>query len=250
MRMDAGSRATPRARTPAWLRRSARSLGILAVLTALVVGTAAAPAGAAPADSADTTFLVALRENGDARVTLRLAFDTSTEPQRRALERLKANRSDAVGEFHSGLAAVAANVEAETGRSTSVGEPAMRVTTGDSTGLVEIAVTWRGLAAVEGDRLRVAAPFDDGFRPPGRFVIRAPEGYAIAGVSPSPATESGTEAAWEAGTSLSGFEATFAPAETVGEAPPQSTPGFGLLVGALALALLSGLLALTAGRRS
>lgn len=226
------------------LRTAGRALGLFA-LVAVLLSAAAVPA-AAQADPADTTFLVVLDESGDAEVTLRLAFDVSTEQDRRALERLQGNRTTFLAEFHEGMAAVAAGAESETGRNMTVSDPAMRVTTEGDRGVVELSVTWHALAAADGDRLRVTAPFDDGFESPGRFVIRAPEGYTVATATPAPSTESGPEAAWEAGTRLDGFEATFQPADAAGGTPAQSMPGFG--VPAALLALLLALL--VAGSRS
>lgn len=240
---DRGPGGSPPGRRP--IRRALGLLAVLAVLLTAVV----APSAAQPTDPADTTFLVVLDESGDAEVTLQLAFDVSTEQDRRALDRLRTNRTTILAQFHGGMAAVAAGAENETGRSMDVSDPAMRVTAEGDRGVVELSVTWHGLAAVDGDRLRVTAPFDDGFESPGRFVIRAPEGYAVESVTPAPTDRSGTEATWAAGTRLDGFEATFLPDRATGGTPPQALPGFGVPAALVAIALVSGLAVLAARRR-
>lgn len=217
-----------------------------------LLGAATAPVAAAhtPADADDTTFVVALDESGDAEATLRLVFDVSTEQDRQAIERLRANRTTVLAEFGDGMQAVAAGAQSETGRPMSVSGPTMSVTTEGEEGVVEISLTWQGLAAVDDDRLRVTAPFGEGFQTPGRFVLRGPDGYEVVSAALPATTQSGAEATWATGTRLDGFEVVFAPAGAAGDAPSLSLPGFGVPAALLALTVVSLLSVFVARRRT
>jgi len=227
-----------------------RRLALAALAAFVVLGAVAAPVAGtqtATGDSAagDTTLVVDLAEDGDATVTLRLTFDLDREEERRALERLRENRTAIATAFEEQMRAVAARTAEETGREMAVTSADVAATTEGSTGVVELSVAWTGLAAVEGDRLVVSEPFADGFEPAGRFEVRAPEGYVLAESTPSAATSTETTATWEAGSSLDGFEATFVPAD----ATSTSLPGFGAPAALLAVAIVAGTTALLARRR-
>lgn len=228
-----------------------RLAALIAIVGLLTVGQVAPPIAGAQTDQSDTAFVVSLAEDGSADVTLRLSFDLEQKAQREALSRLRENRTDLATEYRDGLAAVAARTETETGREMAVTDASTSITTERSTGIVELSVTWEGLAAVEGDRLVIAEPFADGFHPQRTFVIEPPSGYALASASTAPTTESGDAIEWAAGSSLDGFQATFAPADAVGDGPPsQSLPGFGFPAAFAAVALVAGVSVLLARRRS
>lgn len=241
------------------MRRSAFAdvgrLGLVALAAFVVFGIVAVPAaGVQPAterpDAAeDTKFVVALAEDGDATVTLRLTFDLDREEERQALERLRENSSAIAAGFEDQLEAVALRTAEETGRAMSISEATVRVSTEGSTGVVELSATWVGLAAVEDGRLVVSEPFADGFSPPGRFEVRGPEGYELDAAAPTSETASGPAASWPAGSSLDGFQAAFVPAEAAADSTSQSLPGFGILAGLLAVTLLAGTTVLVASRR-
>ena len=227
-----------------------RRLVLALLATAVVLGSLAAPAAGAQTGTDDsagghTALVVDLAEDGDATVTLRLTFDLDREEERRALERLRENRTEIASTFEEQMRAVAARTAEETGREMAVTSAEVAVTTEGSTGVGELSVAWTGRAAVEGDRLVVSEPFADGFEPAGRFEVEAPEGYVLAETTPTAASTTETGAAWEAGSSLDGFEATFVPAD----ATSTSLPGFGAPAALLAVALVAGTTALLARRR-
>jgi len=225
---------------------------VLAVLaTTVVLGSLAAPAAGAQTGTdgsagGHTALVVDLAEDGDATVTLRLTFDLDREEERRALERLRENRTEIASTFEEQMRAVAARTAEETGREMAVTSADVAVTTEGSTGVVELSVAWTGLASVEGDRLVVSEPFADGFEPAGRFEVEAPEGYVLAETTPTAASTTETGAAWEAGSSLDGFEAAFVPADA---STSTSLPGFGAPAALVAVALVAGTAALLARRR-
>ena len=227
-----------------------RRLALVAVAVVVLLGAIAGPAAGtqtAAEGSANgaTALVVDLAEDGDATVTLRLTFDLDRDEERRALDRLRENRTTIAAAFEEQMRAIAERTAAETGREMSVASADVAVTTEGSTGVVELSVAWTGLAAVEGDRLVVSQPFADGFEPPGRFEVRAPEGYVLAETTPSAASTTETGATWAAGSSLDGFEAAFVPAD----ATSTSLPGFGAPAALVAVALVAGTSALVARRR-
>lgn len=216
-------------------------LAVATIAAAVVLGAVAVPAVGtqtateAPA-SQETALVVALEEDGDANVTLRLVFDLDREEERRALERLRENRSAIASAFEAQMRSIAADTAEETGREMQIASSDARVSTDGSTGVVELSVTWVGLAAVDGDRLVVSDPFADGFEPPGRFVVRGPEGYVLADATPQAVNSTDAAATWEAGSSLEGFQAAFVPAD----ATSTSLPGFGAPAAIVAVGLVAG----------
>jgi PGF-CTERM protein len=86
-------------------------------------------------------------------------------------------------------------------------------------GVVNLSVTYVGLAAVEDGTLTVTDPFASGFEPDRQFVVTAPDGYTVD--SATPAADTGAEArvVYDAGTDLSGFELVVEEAAT-----PTGTP--------------------------
>lgn len=225
-----------------------RRFALAALAAAVVLGGGAAPAAAQTAtggSAADTALVVDLAEDGDATVTLRLTFDLDSEADRRALERLRANRTAIAADFEARMRAVAERTAERAGREMAVTGADVTVTTEGSTGVVELSVAWAGLAATEGDRLVVSQPFADRFRPPGRFEVRAPDGYVLAEATPTAASSTDATASWSAGSSLNGFQAVFVPAD----ATSTSLPGFGAPAALVAVAVAAGLAALYARRR-
>lgn len=216
---------------PAGLRRGLALLGIAIIVVATALTT---PAAAQAASPADTTLRITLQETGDATLRLTVSFPMETATDEEALARTEANASALAAAFHDGLVAVADRTAAETGRKMSVASPTTTVRTEGDRGVVELAVTWHGLAAVEDERLRLGAPFDGGFRPPGRFVLEAPDGYRFDAISPSPTESSPDALVWSAGTSLDGFTVTAIPTDGTADGS-RPMPGFGAVVAVTAL---------------
>ena len=218
-------------------RHLAVSLLVVVVLSVAVpVGTAAAQSTAANSGEA---FVVALDEDGSATVTLRETFDLTTESERLAFRELEQNesRTTALREsFAQRLRGVAAAAETATGRSMRIENTQTTVTADADTGTVAVSATWTGLAAVDGDRIVLSEPFDAEFDPNRTFVVRPPEGYRLSTVEPSPDSMDGEAAAWNADTSLDGFQAVATPAGT-----GSAGPGFGVITALVAIALLVAL---------
>lgn len=191
---------------------------------------------------ATPALVVDVAPDGDATVTLRLAFDRTTESERQAFEALRADRENVTRRFRNRMAKVAAHAANRTGREMAVTEASVTFETVNDTrtGVVELSVTWTNLARVDGDRLVLAQPFASGFDLDRRLVVRGPEGYAFVEGSPSPTASDGRVARWAAGTSLDGYRATFAPSdETDGTGVTTPTPlPFVLLLTALTVAAL------------
>lgn len=215
----------------------------VATAFALLVSIGAAPV-AAQQSPPEPALEVALHEDGSATVTLVATFDLTSASESAAFEELR-NDSDARDRFRSTFAerlrSFVASAEAETGRTMSVSDPSISLSTTDRTGVVEMSVVWNGLAAVRGDRVILTEPFASGFTPDRELRVTAPEGYALTSVSPSPDSTDEGRAIWAAGTDLDGFRVVASPqsqsdAEKTGTTGSE-TPGFGI---AIALAALLG----------
>lgn len=219
-----------------------------------LIGGACVPAAAASTTEttpAEQSVTVALAPDGSATVSLRLVYDLSTDDERAAFESLADDaeaRAATREAFASKLAGVAADVSAATGREMRVSDPQIElsVAADGSIGTVELSVVWSNLAAVEDGRLVVAEPFASGYAADnGPVHVVGPDGYAVVGATPEPASVKGNAATW-VGADLSGLSVAFEPAD--GEASSTQTtgqPGFGA---ALAIAGLA-LVALAARRR-
>lgn len=230
-----------------------------ATVVLLLLASAAVPAGAVQPTQTEPSLVVELDADGAARLTLTLAYDLSTDSERAAFEELGRNesaRERVRAAFADRMRRVASAGERETGREMSVADPQVDLTTADdgSTGVVRLAITYDGLAAVEDGRLRVTAPFADGFQADRRVVVVGPEGYELTAASPDPAQRSVNRVTYAAGSNLDGFEVAFAPADGTG-APAgtnegdsrTATPGFGVAA-ALAAALAAAALLARRGR--
>lgn len=223
----------------------------------LVVLVVAAAAPAAADGSSEPAYVIQLEENGDARVTVTMTFDLETDDERDAFRTLENDadaRNDARDRFAERLSSVAADASEATGRDMTVQDASIDVSTDDdgNVGLVTLSVAWTNLAAQQDGRLVVTEPFASGFESDRPFTVRGPDGHRLDGASPSPDDEETNAATWDAGADLSGFEATFAPAEDSGTSVTNTgddrgntdvdVPGFGLvamlvaLVGVAALA--------------
>jgi len=227
-----------------------------------VVLSSTAPVAAAESGTADATateheeaFVVAVQADGSADVTLRLTYNLTDDEEREAFRTLQDDDSAKRAmrdRFRDRMAGVAAAAENETGREMAVTDASISLETvaGGDVGVVELRVTWEGLATVSGDRLVVSEPFASGFEPPNQFTLTAPDGYVVEDASPS--ADGGTEGtvSWNAGESLDGFEVMLAPeptetatADDGGSSDGGGQPGFGAaaaLVGTLlAVALIA-----------
>lgn len=229
---------------------------IVSIATAvLLLSTAAAPATAAQ-HTDDRAFVVDLGADGSATVTVHFAYDLGSDAEQEAFRDLQNNdtlQEQTKTEFLNRMQAVAASAADRTGRSMSVSDARIAFETRDdgATGVVSLSVQWSDLAAQRDGSLVLSAPFDGEYEPNRTFVVRGPDGYALADATPEPSTASVTEARWETGSSLDGFSVTYAPADTSTTATgdtdstSQSGPGFGALGAFLALSAFVALL----GRR-
>jgi PGF-CTERM protein len=212
-----------------------RLVGVL--LCVLVLSATTAPAAAASHD--DERFRVALDTEGNADVSVTYAYDLETDGERAAFEELASNetaRQRLATRFENRMGAVADGASSETGRDMTVGDATVETADDDGVGTVTLSVRWENLAAVNGDRLTVTEPFASGFEPDRRFVVEAPDGYAVASATPAPSASDDGRASWAAGSSLSGFELV-ATADDAGDGSTGDGAGFGSL---LALAALAG----------
>lgn len=212
---------------------------------------AAVEAGTVPAEDA---FVVDLRSDGSARVTVTVPFDLTTEEEREAFRRLRENETARTGvrdRFADRMSATAAATANRTDREMRVDDAdvTFATTDGGDTGVVALSVTWHGLAAADGDELVVTAPFADGFTTDRELVVRTPDGYGLTETAPSPATANDTAARWGPNASFDGFRVVATPtdASSGNEAKASAgggQPGFGAGVAVVAL-----LVAAAVGRR-
>ena len=212
-----------------------RLVGVL--LCVLVLLATTAPAAAASND--DERFRVALDTEGNADMSVTYTYDLETDGERAAFEELASNetaRQRLATRFENRMGAVADGASNETGRDMTVGDATIETADDDGVGTVTLSVRWENLAAVDGDRLTVTEPFASGFEPDRRFVVEAPDGYAVASATPAPSTSDDGRASWAAGSSLSGFELVAA-GDDAGDGSTDDGAGFGSL---LALAALAG----------
>jgi hypothetical protein len=213
---------------------------VLLTVTATGVGgaSAATPSATETTSGAGTTgdaftvadgeaFVVDLREDGSARVTVSVTFDLTTDAEREAFERLRDNetvRTRTRDRFAERMNSTAEATADSTGREMNVTDPSIAFESADGgqTGVVALSVTWHDLAATTGDDLVVTAPFANEFDSDRALVVRAPDGYRLDSVSPSPAAASESFARWSPNQSLDGFRAVAAP---TAESSEESTGG-------------------------
>lgn len=221
------------------LRVGSRRSGAL-VVAVLLLASALVPAGAAQTgvpDETEAAFVVSLEADGAATVTLRETFDLTTADERsafRALERNESRTDRLRTSFTQRLRGVAATAAAETERSMAIEDATVSVRSDGDTGVLALSATWTGLAATDGDRLRLSEPFDADFDTERPFVVHAPDGYALSTTEPAPDGSTDAAAAWDADTSLDGLTVVATPGAT-----GSSGPGFGVLVAGSAVAALA-----------
>lgn len=210
------------------------SVSVLLVLSVVLLATL--PGVAAAQTDEEKSFVVSVNPDGSAEIAVTYAFDLTTDSERDAFEELRNNetaRQEVQTKFQNRMAAVARDAENSTGREMSVENAQVDVskTENGDTGVVVLSLRWNGLAAVDGETLVVTEPFGSGFAPDRPFVVEGPEGYSLEGASPAADATQENRATWEAGTELSGFEATFTAPNDDGAASPDETagdgPGFG-----------------------
>lgn len=231
-----------------------RSIAMLAVVLIVVAGTATTAVGAAQTSSdlpAESALHLEFDDDGSARVTLVVPFDLTTKEEAAAFEILRTDataREQRTERFAMRMRAIADRAEAETDRDMQLSQPTIDFTEQGGTGIVALSVTWDGLAAQSGDEFVLREPFASGATLDRSFHVVAPDGYRIVTASPAPTERSRTEATWAAGTSLEGFEVTFATGQPQTATQPNmdvpatgaDAPGFGSGIAVIALLLSTG----------
>lgn len=214
------------------IRRACTVLVATLLLCSAVGSAAAAPATteqqAQTEDATSPVFVVTLRDDGSADVTVTYTFDLSDDVRQAAFEELRTNETAVRAfedRFRRQLQGVASEAASATGREMSVTGVDVAVESDGETGIVRVTATWEGLAATDGDRLTVTEPFASGFEPDRTFVVVVPEGYAVDGVTPSPDERADGRVVWASGTDLSGFEMTASPADTSTATPASDDDG-------------------------
>lgn len=231
-----------------------RSVAMMVVVLLVMGGAATTAVGATQASSdlpAEAALHIALVEDGSARVTLVVPFDLTTEEEREAFEILRTNgtaREQRTERFATRMRSIADRAEANADRDMQISQPTIDFADRGDNGIVALSVTWEGLAARSDDELVLREPFASGVTLDRSFHVIAPDGYRLAMASPTPTERARTEATWTAGTSLDGFEVTFATAQTQtatqtsAEVPETGAdaPGFGISIAIIALLLSTG----------
>jgi len=231
------------------------------VLSALLVGAVAGPAGAAQTDAPpEPSWTVGLAADGDARVTLVSTYDLEDESEQAAFDELRSNETVRTAYAERQTArwqSVAANTSARTGREMSVDNASLSLSRTNATGVATFSVTWTKLAAAEDGMLTFGEPFASGEELDRPLIVEFPEGYQVTSVSPGPANSSDGRLVYAAGSDPDGLSvvanSVTAPTGTPAPSPTAtqvgtsggSGPGVGA-VGALVALVAAGLLA---GRR-
>ena len=224
-----------------------RTIAIVGVVALLLVSALATPvAAASDAEIEESTLHVDLEAGGDATVSLVSIYDLSDPDERDAFESLREDESvqeESLERFADRLGSVAASVDEEQ----SVAAESVDVRIDDDRGIVTLAVTWSGLADVDGDTLVLTEPFASGFEPDRTLLVTAPEGATIESTGTDTATVTGTQATWEPNADLSGFEVSVSLSDDADDADEtddaddaddvDETPGFGVGVAAIAFAV-------------
>ena len=214
------NRRTERSRR---VRLSARATRLLAVLlvTLAVTGSAVASVDGAGAtedrSASDSPLVVALEADGDATVTVVDYFDLTDEADRAGFDALRENETKRTAfetRTERRFEAVAAETANETDREMAIEDVrvSFETTDGGDRGVVSISAIWTGLAATDGDRLRLSEPLASGFTAEKSFVLKPPEGYELERSTPMPSERTDDRLTWDANTSLEEYEAVLVPA--------------------------------------
>ncbi|WP_128225760.1 DUF7345 domain-containing protein [Halobacteriaceae archaeon SHR40] len=230
-----------------WLRSHGRQVSVVAVCLALAATMVIAASGGATAqvdDPSSEAMIVSVQEDGDATVTLTVPFDLTVEEERRAYEGFRSDETrqqQLLDRYETRLSNVATETNAGADREMAVSEPEIETRTHDSAevGVVRVTADWEQLAATDGDKVRIDAPFDSGFETDRALTIEPPETHQITAASPDPSTNDG-QAVWESDQRLDGFEVTMAPTDAATDSDGTGA-GFGILAAVLALAGLLGI---------
>ncbi|MFC6730837.1 hypothetical protein ACFQDG_19470, partial [Natronoarchaeum mannanilyticum] len=164
----------------------------LALATALAIGAVAGPAVAQPEqnENDEPSLVVEVQADGDAVVTLTATYDLTSEAERDAFASLRNDesaRENATRRYAARLDSVARNASDRVDREmrVPVDEADVSLEERGDVGVVRYSATWENLAAVEGDRLVVTEPFASNYGTDRPFVLVAPDGYELAGATPS-----------------------------------------------------------------
>ena len=229
-----------------WARSLGRRIGVVAVCLALAATMVIAASGGATAqvdDPGTESMIVSVQETGDATITLTVPFDLTVADERTAFEQFRSEETRQqrlLDRYETRLSNVVAETNVQTDREMALGTAEIETRTHDSAevGVVRVTATWEQLAATDGDRLRIDAPFDSGFETDRRLAVEPPETHQITAVSPEPTSNDG-EAVWERNRQLDGFEVTMEPTDAATDSDG-SGAGFGVLAALVALAGLLG----------
>lgn len=220
-------------------------IGLVGVILAVgVVAAVGAIGTATAADPTEEAVVVSLDETGDATLTLTVTFDLTTAEEATSFNQLQGDmeRQQALLDRYSNrLANVTAAVNAATDREMRVRDPRVntRTNTADTVGVVDLTVTWNGLAAVNGTQLRLTRPFDSGFAPDRTVIVETPDQYQISDTAPAATVDSDT-AVWDASQSLAGFTVTATPTDTAGTTDAGDVgSGFGAGVALVAVVMVA-----------
>ncbi|AWB26426.1 DUF7345 domain-containing protein [Halococcoides cellulosivorans] len=218
---------------------------LVALIAVGVASLAVVAVGPAAAQTDPGAVTVALDTDGAATVSVTYRYDLAGE-RAGAFEDLQGDataQETTAQRFADRVRSIAGDVENQTGREMSISDPRAAVSTADGVGTVTVSVTWDGLAAVDGDQIRLAEPFDAGFESNRPLVVDLPDGYTAVETTPEPDSAADGELRWTADQSLTDFAVTAAP-----ESTPTAAGGPGFGAGAAALALVVTLVAVGRSR--
>jgi hypothetical protein len=164
--------------------------------------------GATPEQPATDTTVTSIEvfANGSARWTIevRTRLETSEEADDyRAFQRMFRNDTERfLGPFRERMRGVVDDAARLTGRDMAVGNVTASTTIQEVPrrwGVVRYSFRWTNFARSDGDALVVGDVFGGGFflARNDTLTVRAPEGYAVESVAPSPAEQSGRRVSWE-----------------------------------------------------
>lgn len=228
-------------------------IALALALTATPIAAASGGSMAAATDESEPAFVVDVHADGAADVTVRSTFDLTDDDERTAFESLAEDDSAtqaALDRFESRMDTVAAAASDRVDREVSVTNPTIDLRIVGDVGVVELRITWNGVAAVEDDRVVLTEPFASGFTPDRPLTVHAPGGYELLEVEPPADETSATSATWGEGTDLDGFQATFDGSEREStDDGDDGLPGFGVIAGLLAV-VFAALRGRTAWRNS